>query len=123
MAAGHLIALALFGSILADVSLSGFQKIPFTCSYLPGKSAAGRGLLTAWNTLFVTAMAVGFERRAIASARGYALMIAILCVAAACARWWSVTRAKAPEAALLFEEAETPAIFALDLHRDGRMSA
>ena len=123
IAAGHLIALALFGWILADVSLSGFQKIPFTCSYLPGKSAAHRGLLTVWSTLFITITAVGFERRALDSPAGYALMIAILCVAVVCARWWSVTRASSPEAALLFEEAETPAIFALDLHRDGRMSS
>lgn len=121
IAAGHLIALALFGSILADVSLSGFQKVPFTCSYLPG--AGYRGFLTVWSTLFVTVTAVGFERRALDSGAGYALMIAILCAAAACARWWSVARANSPESALLFEEAETPAIFALDLHRDGRLSA
>lgn len=121
IAAGHLIALALFGSILADVSLRGFQKIPFTCSYLPG--AGYRGLLTVWSTLFITVTAVGFERRALDSRAGYTLMIAILCVTAACARWWSVTRANSPDASLLFEEAETPAIFALDLHRDGRMSA
>jgi len=121
IAAGHLIALALFGSVLADVSLRGFQKIPFTCSYLPG--AGYKGFLTVWSTLFITVTAVGYERRAVDSLLGYALMIAILCVAVVCVRRWSVTRANSPEAALLFEEAETPAIFALDLHRDGRMSA
>ena len=121
IAAGHLIALALFGSILADVSLRGFQKIPFTCSYLPGTGY--RGLLTIWSTLFITVTAVGYERRALDSLSGYALMIGALCVGVGCARWWTVTRANAPEVALLFEEAETPAIFALDLHRDGRLSA
>jgi hypothetical protein len=34
----HLAVLAIFGSILADLSLIGFSKVPFTCSYLPGKS-------------------------------------------------------------------------------------
>ncbi len=119
--AEHVIALGLFGFVLADISLRGFQKIPFTCSYLPG--AGYRRFLTVWSMLFITVTAVGFEQRALDSPGRYALMIAILCVAVGWARWWSVTRANAPEAALLFEEAETPAIFALDLHRDGRMSS
>ena len=29
--------LSLFGALLVELSLYGFQKIPFTCSYLPGK--------------------------------------------------------------------------------------
>jgi len=123
LAAGHLIVLGFLGMILADLCLSGFQKIPFTCSYLPGRSPAHKGFLTVWGTLFAAWSAIGFERRALEAPVGYALMIAILCIAAGFARWWTVTRANLPEAALLFEEAETPVIFALDLHRDGRMSA
>jgi hypothetical protein len=38
LAAAHLAALAFFGIILAEFSFDGAQKIPFTCSYLPGKS-------------------------------------------------------------------------------------
>ncbi len=34
----HLLVLALVGSILTDLSLIGVSKIPFACSYLPGKS-------------------------------------------------------------------------------------
>jgi hypothetical protein len=34
----HLVVLSVVGSILADLSLIGFSKVPFTCSYLPGKS-------------------------------------------------------------------------------------
>jgi hypothetical protein len=37
-AVGHLVALGLLGLILVEVCLFGAQKIPFTCSYLPGKS-------------------------------------------------------------------------------------
>ena len=37
-AAGHLLVLGLLGMIVAELCLHGFQKIPFTCSYLPGKS-------------------------------------------------------------------------------------
>lgn len=36
--AAHLLVLLLIGCVLADLSLIGFYKIPFTCSYLPGKT-------------------------------------------------------------------------------------
>jgi hypothetical protein len=36
--AAHLAILALLGWILAELCLIGFYKVPFTCSYLPGKS-------------------------------------------------------------------------------------
>jgi hypothetical protein len=36
--AAHLAILALMGWILAELCLIGFYKVPFTCSYLPGKS-------------------------------------------------------------------------------------
>jgi len=34
----HLAVLALLGWIFAEISLVGFYKVPFTCSYLPGKT-------------------------------------------------------------------------------------
>jgi hypothetical protein len=34
----HATVLALVGMIVAELCLAGFRKIPFTCSYLPGKS-------------------------------------------------------------------------------------
>ena len=37
-AAVHLALLACFGIVLAEFSFGGAQKIPFTCSYLPGRS-------------------------------------------------------------------------------------
>ena len=37
-AVAHLAVLLALGFIFADLSLVGFYKIPFTCSYLPGKS-------------------------------------------------------------------------------------
>jgi hypothetical protein len=36
--AAHLAILALLGWILSELCLIGFYKVPFTCSYLPGKS-------------------------------------------------------------------------------------
>jgi len=35
---GHLIVLLLLGMLLVELCLYSFQKIPFTCSYLPGKA-------------------------------------------------------------------------------------
>src|SRR5205823_4334997 len=37
-ALGHCIVLVATGILLVEVSLDGFRKIPFTCSYLPGKA-------------------------------------------------------------------------------------
>ena len=73
--------------------------------------------------LVFTVEAVALEQRALASPARYALMIGILCAIAAGVRWRSVTHGSSPDAGLLFEEAEAPAIFALDLHRDGRFQA
>ena len=39
MAAEHLALLAALGICIAELGLYGFHKIPFTCSYLPGKVA------------------------------------------------------------------------------------
>ncbi len=36
--AGHLFAMLLFGVLLVEFCLYTFPKIPFTCSYLPGKA-------------------------------------------------------------------------------------
>jgi hypothetical protein len=36
--AAHLLILLLIGCVLAELCLIGFYKVPFTCSYLPGKS-------------------------------------------------------------------------------------
>jgi CubicO group peptidase (beta-lactamase class C family) len=34
----HMVVLAILGVLVAECTLIGFQKIPFTCSYLPGRS-------------------------------------------------------------------------------------
>ena len=37
-ALGHCVVLVATGILLVEISLDGFRKIPFTCSYLPGKA-------------------------------------------------------------------------------------
>jgi hypothetical protein len=46
-------------------------------------------------------------------------MVGVLAVLAMCARWSTGRLARSEPGALRFEEAEEPAVFALDLHRDG----
>ncbi|MDR3702825.1 MAG: serine hydrolase [Candidatus Sulfopaludibacter sp.] len=53
-AAAHLAILALLGIVLAEFSFDGIQRIPFTCSYLPGKSNIH---LTFW--LWIVLLLVG----------------------------------------------------------------
>jgi hypothetical protein len=115
-AAGHLAVLAILGIAAAEVTLAGFRKIPFTCSYLPGKSNLH---LTFW----LGVLAFGFfvdhgavlELHALSNPASYAKMIAILLVAAGVARRRTVALTKSE--ALEFEDAPPPAIMVLGLHQ------
>ncbi|HMJ62748.1 MAG TPA: hypothetical protein VK493_13340, partial [Bryobacteraceae bacterium] len=100
-ALGHLVILALLGVILSELCLAGAQKIPFTCSWLPGKSNFH---ITFWICVAFIVQIIGraaeYERRALADSAGYITLLAILAVLAVCAR----LRTKSEDAALVFEE-------------------
>ena len=49
--AAHLVVLGFLGMIVTDLCLLRFRKIPFTCSYLPGKSRFHMVLLVALGVL------------------------------------------------------------------------
>jgi hypothetical protein len=118
--AKHLAALILLGTALAEVCLHGRQKLPFTCSYLPGKSNFNIAFLLFSVIVFiVTIRAAQLERESFDYAPGYAAVIGVLLILALFARWSASRLAKSPEGELQFEEAAEPAVFALDLHRDG----
>jgi CubicO group peptidase (beta-lactamase class C family) len=118
-AVGHLAVLGLVGIAATELCLAGFHKIPFTCSYLPGKSRANMAFLAFVILLCAMIEGAKFERRALGDAASFAGMAALLAVVAAGARWWAHILAKSAGAELRFEEEPAPAIFALDLHRDG----
>lgn len=116
LAAAHLAVLALLGIIVAEFSFGGVQKIPFTCSYLPGKSNLH---LTFWLWIFllvnlITAAAEN-ERKALASAPATAAVLAglglaaILCILR---NNWLVLRSLAE---LRFEEIPPGQLLTLDL--------
>ena len=113
---GHLAVLALLGSLIAEMTLARFHKIPFTCSYLPRKSNVH---LTFWlcvGTLgFLVGQGAELELHALWHPASYAIMIAILLVAVALARRRTVTLAASE--ALRFEELPPPVVLGLGLHQ------
>jgi hypothetical protein len=115
----HLVVLALLGMIAAYVCLAGFRKIPFTCSYLPGKSYLHMAFLTAMGLLLFISKGVVLEMEALGYPSKYAAMLAALIIAAGAARWRAVLRANEEDAVVQFEEVPTPAIQVLGLNRDG----
>jgi hypothetical protein len=115
--AGHLVVLALIGIILAELNLIGFYKVPFTCSYLPGKS---NFQFVFWGFLVVViALAIPLmlqEWRALESPLLYAGMIAILLIASSVL--WAFNRSRAKSAVIYFEEMPGVTIQTLGLQRD-----
>ena len=115
-AAEHLLVLGLLGSLLADISLKGFRKIPFTCSYLPGKSKVH---MVFWfgNIPLVMAIhkAAELEQRAMAHPLRYWAMVAILGGAAVAARRIATASANRSGPEIQFEESASYELIALDL--------
>jgi hypothetical protein len=118
-AAEHLAILALLGTIVAELCLRGFHKIPFTCSYLPGKTHFNMALVYLALFLLTVEWGADLEMSALANAAQYAIATAVLGCAAVLARWQTAAQAKEEEAEIQFDEFPDPAVFSLDLHRDG----
>ena len=115
--AEHLLLLGLTGSVLADLSLRDFRKIPFTCSYLPGKSKAH---LVFWfgiiPLVFVIQEAVELEQRAMANTMIYACAAVILGIAALGARRFANASAIRNQPQTQFEETPSDELVALGLN-------
>jgi hypothetical protein len=119
-AVGHLVVLGILGMTLAELCLHGFRKIPFTCSYLPGKSNLHITFcLCLMLGLNITYWGAEFERRALFDAAEYTWMFAILTTAAVCAWWRTEAQANSEQTPLQFEEEPPPAIVSLGLHLYG----
>jgi hypothetical protein len=120
-AAGHLLLLGLMGMLLSNICLHGFRKIPFTCSYLPGKSQVHMVFLGALGCMYLVLLSVKFERQVLQEPHSMATMLVLFGLAAACGRWATRALARLEEQELQFEEAPAPAVLELGLHRDGVM--
>ncbi|HTZ99977.1 MAG TPA: serine hydrolase domain-containing protein [Candidatus Aquilonibacter sp.] len=118
MAIAHLLVLALVGILVCELSLRGFQKIPFACSYQPGKSQLHMTLLAFVVVLVLIGKGVAFELGALGNPFRYAAMLSVLVSAALVACWWARatnSRHTAPH----FEDDPEPAILELKLHERG----
>lgn len=118
-AAQHLVLLALLGAILVEAGLYGFHKIPFTCSYLPGKANIYvLVLICAPFAIPLLIRIVMVEQNALQSAAVYSVVVTAMAFAVIAARWSTAALARSEGAALRFEEIEPPEIEGLQLTRD-----
>jgi hypothetical protein len=110
----HLALLALLGWLFVEVSLINFYKVPFTCSYLPGKVHAQ---VVFWCFLFLmfvfSLVAAEIELPSLASPARTLLLI--LLVAAAGSMLLVFNQSRAKSAVLYFEELAPQVITSLGL--------
>jgi CubicO group peptidase (beta-lactamase class C family) len=118
-AAGHLAILALMALILGELCLHGFHKIPFTCSYLPGRSQVHLAILGALVLIWFIVLSIQYERKALDEPALFVPAFIGLVVVWACLRWRTTAHASSEEAEVRFEEVAAPAVLRLGLNRDG----
>lgn len=112
--AGHLVLLALLGWIFVESGLVGFCKVPFTCSYLPGKVHVQVVLWSFFILLVVFGMVTAeYEVPGLRDPVRTALTLVVLTVAALSLRIYNRHRAKS--AVLYFEELPPEEITSLGL--------
>ena len=112
--ATHLVVLALLGCLLVEICLIGFYKVPFTCSYLPGKANIQ---LIFWGFVIVMIAFVipcaEFELSALGAPLKVVFMLSFL--GAALWALWIFNRHRAESAVIHFEEIPDEVITTLGL--------
>ena len=112
--AGHLAVFVLLGCIFAELSLIGFYKVPFTCSYLPGKVNVQ---VVFWGFLVVLApigiSTAEFEHIALSDPVRYVCFTSVLGIATL--GLWAFNRHRAKSAVIYFEEVPPELITTLGL--------
>ena len=120
LAAGHLAVLALLGIMLAEFSFDGAQRVPFTCSYLPGRSNIH---VTFWLWIFLIFLGVVGaalnERKALESPVAAAALLTCLGIGALFCVIRNNRLASSNVAELRFEEVPPDRLLSLDLSWDG----
>lgn len=115
---GHVALLTVLGLILVDLSLLRFRKIPFACSYLPGKAQMH---VTAAALIFIliglTDVGVRLEMEALGDPRRYAWTLGVLAGVAALLRRRVSTEMEI-DSSLVFEQEPPADLMALDIRSD-----
>ena len=112
--AGHLALLALFGCAFVEFSLINFEKVPFTCSFMPGKAnvqAVFWGAVVIW--IMLTLLAGTLEMSALQHFSKFLITAGILI--ALIAAVGAYNRIRARSAVLYFEDAAPEIVTKLNL--------
>jgi hypothetical protein len=109
-----LLLLAIFGVLAIEMSLIGFAKLPFTCSFLPGKANLQ---YVVWGfvlgTMLITIFVLTCEQPAVTSPARFTVIAASMGAIVLGLRLWNHTRER--EAELYFEEKPEPPLITLGL--------
>src|SRR5262249_27253473 len=118
----HVGILVLLATTIVEVCLQKAPRIPFTCSWLPGRSNFH---ITFWLCvgLLMTLVTkwVEFEQQAILNAHIAVATLVVLGIIAMFAALRTVMETLAEEGELQFEEDISPAILGLGLNQDGAL--
>jgi hypothetical protein len=110
----HLVTLALLGFLLVEFSLYKFDKVPFTCSFLPGKTNIQ---VIFWGFAFIAGIfgvaSAVYEQGALHNASKYTTMCGVLL--AGIVALATLNRIRAKSAVLYFEEVPPEVIVRLGL--------
>jgi len=118
-AVGHIIVLLVIGAFIVERSLNGFRKLPFACSYLPGKANLKVTLALYGTIIFFGMNAVGgIETWSLDRLARYLALLFVLAVAALAAFRRRAEFVNAPHNSLQFDDVPPDAFFALDLAAD-----
>ena len=115
----HLVVLLLLSVLLVQISLQRFRKIPFACSYLPGKSNL-RLKFGLGGFVFLLAVEAGanIEYWSMQKPARYLAVLLFLIVATLWAARRTAVVAGSPYNRLQFEDTPVAEIYALDFRRD-----
>jgi hypothetical protein len=121
-AAEHAAVLAALAVLFVERALGKFRKLPFACSYLPGKanlhvSLYAYGVLF----LFLTDSGSRVELWSLARPARYLPLLAVLVAGALWARRRTLEYAESEYNRVQFEDLPPAEVFALDLRRDGAL--
>jgi hypothetical protein len=116
--------LVITGFLLVERALYQFRKIPFACSYLPGKANLKLKLgIYGILFLFLADVGVQIEFWAMQKPARFLVLSAVLLAAAVRANRQTAEFAAAPDNRIQFEDLQPAEVFALDLRRDGTWSS
>jgi hypothetical protein len=116
-AAAHVAFLTVFGLLIIELALTGFAKVPFTCSYLPGRANLKIMFGVYWGLLIIVSeLVTQIENQALRE--GYGKLMAVTIGAWLVAAYRS-RGAHARIPSLTFEEQPEPAVVGLGLSAQG----